>query len=63
MIFLTGVANEAISAEVTGAEVLTQVVEPVQESLSGIDVANPVGFVHVSERELDKDIHDDISEF
>ncbi|MBR5813966.1 MAG: MotA/TolQ/ExbB proton channel family protein [Bacteroidaceae bacterium] len=47
MIFLTGVANEAISAEVTGAEVLTQVVEPVQESLNILDLAIKGGWIMV----------------
>ena len=47
MIFLTGVANEAISAEVTGAEVFTQVVEPVQVSLNILDLAIKGGWIMV----------------
>ena len=47
MIFLTGAAAEAVSAEVTGAEVFTQVAEPVQETLNILDLAVKGGWIMI----------------
>lgn len=47
MIFLTGAAAEAVSAEVTGAEVITQVAEPVQETLNILDLAVKGGWIMI----------------
>lgn len=47
MIFLTGAAAEAVSAEVTGAEVITQVAEHVQETLNILDLAVKGGWIMI----------------